>query len=172
MRIVITNRQNLCNLNAIATKTLVMFFAKKLQSLTPNVMFEDISLVITDDSGIQPINQTHFGRNKPTDVISFRYDPMPSDRGQHTGEIIVNAERALEVARKRLRWNAAKEFALYVAHGCNHLLGEDDNTKAGYARMRRRELRWLKEAANAGILGSLVLSKKRTQRRKTGRRHD
>jgi rRNA maturation RNase YbeY len=172
VRIAITNRQDVCKLNATATKKLVMFFAKKLQSLNPNITFGDISLVTINDTGIQTINQMQFGRNEPTDVISFRYNPIPGDRGRHTGEIIVNVQRALEVSRKRQHWNAAKELALYIAHGCDHLSGEDDDTEDGYARMRRRELRWLKDAENARLFSSPLLSRTPTHRKKTGRCND
>ena len=42
---------------------------------------------------------------------------------------------------------ADRELALYLAHGCDHLTGADDATPAGRARMRRRELGWLRELA-------------------------
>ena len=44
----------------------------------------------------------------------------------------------------------AHELALYIAHGCDHLAGEDDTTPAQRQRMRKRELRWLREVQKHG----------------------
>ena len=95
-----------------------------------------------------------------TDVLSQRYEPVPGDTAGAHGEIIVNAALAQELGPHH--WGrtgpgaAACELALYVAHGCDHLMGADDATPTERARMRRRELRWLRDAADCGILDGLM----------------
>ena len=80
-----------------------------------------------------------------TDVITQRYDAMPGEPAGVYGELYVNVDQALRVAPKRRGWSPAKELLLYVAHGMDHLSGADDLNPRDYDRMRRRELRWLKE---------------------------
>jgi len=114
--------------------------------------WKEISIVLVDDTGIKLLNQKHLENPEVTDVISFRYDPMPGDGGLFSGEIIVNAQRAAEEGRGRV----SLELALYIAHGCDHLAGETDRNRTECARMRRRELRWLKEAHELGLVDNLV----------------
>lgn len=113
--------------------------------------------MICDDTGIALVNQKHLGRCEPTDVISFAYDPIPGEPEGHTGEIIVNAQRAAGAAGAGgAGWTPSRELALYIAHGCDHLMDQTDGTGKERNRMRRRELRWLKEADTAGLLSDLI----------------
>jgi rRNA maturation RNase YbeY len=121
----------------------------------------ELSLVLTDDIGISRINREYLNRTGPTDVICFKYDPLPGEDNSVGGEIIVNVERAL--VEGRARGSVARELALYLAHGCDHLAGESDVTKAGYMRMRRRESRWLRDADRLGMIVGLL---RPVQRRK------
>ncbi|MFH0908093.1 MAG: rRNA maturation RNase YbeY [bacterium] len=102
-----------------------------------------VTVVLTDDRGIAQLNERFLKHKGPTDVISFRLDPVPGERGA-SGEVYVNTQRALQRATRR--WPASKELALYIAHGIDHLGGASDHTPRLRARMRRRELRWLKKA--------------------------
>ena len=80
-----------------------------------------------------------------TDVITQAYDAIPPEKPGLFGELFVNVDRARLAAPKRAGWSVAKELLLYVAHGMDHLSGADDHSSKDYARMRRRELRWLRE---------------------------
>lgn len=108
--------------------------------------------MLTDDNGITPPNLEFFGKNRPTDVISFRCDPIPGEEGA-TGDLIVNAECALREGPTHD--GPAAELALYIAHGFNHLSGADDNTPQKRAAMRRTEKRWL--AALQSEIKNLIL---------------
>ncbi|MBR2839203.1 MAG: rRNA maturation RNAse YbeY, partial [Kiritimatiellae bacterium] len=90
------------------------------------------------------------GAEGPTDVITQRYDPMPGEAPGVYGELYVNVDQALRAAPRRRGWSPAKELLLYVAHGIDHLSGADDLDSAGYRRMRRRELGWLREVEGRG----------------------
>jgi ssRNA-specific RNase YbeY (16S rRNA maturation enzyme) len=65
----------------------------------------------------------------------------------------VNAQRALAVGRRGP--GVERELALYIAHGLQHLAGASDRTPALRARMRKRELAWLKQAEKKGLLKAL-----------------
>jgi rRNA maturation RNase YbeY len=110
-------------------------------------------VVLLDDAGMAPANTSFFGTSYATDVISAHYEPMPGETGW-TGEILVNAERALVEGSRR--GSVAHELALYIAHGCQHLGGAADSTPMLRARMRRTELRWLREAHARGYLSELI----------------
>ncbi|MDE0838330.1 MAG: rRNA maturation RNase YbeY [Kiritimatiellae bacterium] len=117
--------------------------------------FTEITLVLTDDSGIRDVHQRCFGQDSTTDVISLNYDAIPGEAGGRSGELFVNLVCAWQNARKT--WAPSQELALYIAHGCDHLAGATDDTSAGRQTMRRRELRWLREAAQLGLLDKPLL---------------
>ncbi len=124
-----------------------------LKSATPGTVWREVTLLLTDDAGITQYNREFFGKDRPTDVISFRYEPVPGEKGT-TGDLIVNVERAVQTGPGHSGIDS--ELALYIAHGFNHLSGADDNTPARRAAMRRTELRQL-----AGLkqkTGTLVLN--------------
>ena len=129
---------------------------EKVQKLDRNQLWGELLLIITDDAGIAQINQEVFGRSNATDVISVSYEPMPHISDKSTAELIVNVQRAIEATSCVGKdWNKQKEFALYIAHGCDHLWGEDDHDEVGRKRMRRRELNWLKKLNQNNLLANL-----------------
>ena len=80
-----------------------------------------------------------------TDVITQGYEAIPPEPDGVYGELYVNADMATRAAPSRRGWSAAKELLLYVAHGMDHLSGADDHSPEDYWKMRRRELRWIRE---------------------------
>lgn len=102
------------------------------------------------------MNASVFGRPRPTDVITVSYDPLPGRTAPARAEIFVNAQRALAIGRREPR--VARELALYLAHGLQHLAGASDRTPALRARMRRRERTWLRAAEKKGLLKTLTIS--------------
>ena len=121
--------------------------------LNPQRQWEELSIVILDDEQIIPLNLQYFNKDRATDVISFAYPPSPGESA-YTGEIFINAERALQLGLKNK--GLAHEFALYLAHGCDHLTGADDQNPEEKLAMRRRELAWLKQAKEQKLLEHLI----------------
>jgi len=118
--------------------------------------WNEVTLVLTDNEGIEPVNRVHLSRQGATDVVSFTYPPMPGEGDGRTGEVLVNVQRAIERTVSRKNWDSSKELALYIAHGFDHLTGGRDRTVTGRARMRRTELRWLRQASILGLTNDLI----------------
>lgn len=110
-------------------------------------------IVLVDDAGMTQTNREYFGKNRPTDVISFRYDPVPGEDDAWSGDLIVNVDRAMQVGPDHK--GVDYELALYCAHGFDHLSGAEDDTDARRRKMRATETAWLKEAGGMaeGLIG-------------------
>ncbi len=141
MKTALINRQKR-RINLPAIRRLTAKLAAALEAVGPEIVWQEVALLLTDDVGITQYNREFFGKDSPTDVISFRGDPIPGEEGD-TGDLIVNVECAVREGLQHDGINA--ELALYIAHGFNHLSGADDDTPARRAAMRRTELHWLAE---------------------------
>ena len=131
-------------LTKVELKSAAAFFAAK-SSARIGVPFRAVTVILQDDAFSAEVHEAINGAAGATDVITQRYDAMPGEAEGVYGELYVNVDQALRVAPKRRNWSPAKELLLYVAHGMDHLSGADDLKPADYDRMRRRELKWLKE---------------------------
>jgi probable rRNA maturation factor len=144
MNVSVINRQKRWAVKEAKLRRLTEFFLLKAGKRA-GIVWGDVSVVLVDDKESRAINKAHLGHDYATDVISFNFDPIPGDPATGTcGEIIVNVEQAHRLGRRY--GGTARELALYIAHGCDHLSGENDKTPAQRQRMRKRELRWLREA--------------------------
>ena len=123
------------------------FFAAK-SSARSRLVFREVTVVLQDDAESAEVHVAINGAEGPTDVVTQRYDPMPGEEPGVYGELYVNVARAISAAPRRAGWSVAKELLLYVAHGMDHLAGEDDMTPRGYDAMRRRELAWIRAIAH------------------------
>ena len=141
MKTFVQNNQRTVPINVQAVKNLAAQLADCLAAADPDTLWGDITIVLTDDPGITQPNREFFGKDRATDVISFRYDPIPGEEPAATGDLIVNVDCALREGAARDGIDA--ELALYIAHGFNHLSGADDNTPKKRAAMRRTEKLWL-----------------------------
>ncbi len=98
---------------------------------------KDLSILFVDNKKITALNKKFFGRERPTNVISFSYmDGLP---GEVLGDIIISVERAEEEARTAGTYFYERLFTLIV-HGLTHIMGYDHVEDAGESRkMARRE---------------------------------
>ena len=154
MKTFIQNNQTTTPLNLPAIEKLVNKLAGCLVAADPNSVWDSVTVVLTDDEGITQTNRDFLDKDRPTDVISFRYDPIPGEDPAATGDLIINVECALREGPTHEGVDA--ELALYIAHGFDHLSGADDDTPARRAAMRETELRWL--AALKSDIQNLILS--------------
>lgn len=114
------------------------FIMKKVSGLAPEFNWCELSLVLTDDR-IRDLNREWFGKASVTDVISFAYPSAES-----TGEVIVNLQQAQ--GEGHLRRSPDHELALYIAHGCHHLMGAEDDSPEKKEAMLTLENTWVDEA--------------------------
>ncbi len=90
----------------------------------------EISVLLCDDAVIRTLNADYRDVDKATDVLSFaQEDP------RLLGDIVISLETAARQAQ-RAGWPPENEVALLAVHGLLHLLGHEDDTAAGAARMR------------------------------------
>lgn len=117
--------------------------------------YDTITLVITSNIGITPINRLALNHEGPTDVITLAYAATP--RTPASAEIFVNAQRAIEVAEQtRISpWSPNHELALYIAHGFDHLAGYDDAIPNEARNMRNRERGWVRRTDTLGLVDGL-----------------
>ena len=141
MKTHLINNQKTVPLNLETIQRLTNSLFNCLAAADPESVWGEVTIVLTDNEGITQPNREFFGKDRPTDVISFRYDPIPGEDPAATGDLIVNVECAV---REGPAHNGADaELALYIAHGFDHLSGADDDTDAQRAAMRKTEMQWL-----------------------------
>jgi rRNA maturation RNase YbeY len=128
-------------------KCAASFFAAK-SSARIAVPFREVTVVLQDDEASDAAHRAVMGVEGATDVITQGFDAMPPEPAGVYGELYVNCERAAAAAPSRRGWSVRKELLLYVAHGMDHLSGAEDLTGPDRARMRSRELRWVREYEN------------------------
>ncbi len=101
----------------------------------------DFSIFLTDNKGIAALNRKCFGKNGPTNVISFSY--LDGFQYEVLGDVIVSTERALEEARQADLLFHERVISLII-HGLLHVLGFDHEKGGPEARrMRYREKKLL-----------------------------
>ena len=89
-----------------------------------------LTVVITDNVGIQELNRDFLGLDEPTDVLSFsaQEDGGPFvaalEAKTYLGDVIISYPRAAEQAAERGH-PVEHELDLLVVHGILHLLGYD-----------------------------------------------
>lgn len=107
-----------------------------------------VTLVFVDDVVMRELNRRYRGTDRTTDVLSFGEDVPPRLRGAaaasrlapgpdgviELGDVVISGAQAARQARRR-RWPLASEVAFLAAHGTLHLLGFEDQTRAGYREM-------------------------------------
>ena len=130
------------------------WLGEKLAKKTAPAVWSEVSVILIDDDGITQTNHEYFGKNRPTDVISFRYDPIPGEANALTGDLIINVDRAVQEGGRR--GEIHYELALYIAHGFDHLSGAEDNTPEKHKKMRATETAWLRQAKTLNLLENLI----------------
>ncbi len=148
------NRQKSHLIQSKKLQNLTDWLGEQLAAKTAPESWGEVSIVLVDDEGITQINREYFGKNRPTDVISFRYDPVPGENAVFTGDLLVNVDRAVQEGT--VRGSITRELALYIAHGFDHLSGADDDTPEKRKKMRATETAWLHKADKDNLIDGLL----------------
>ncbi len=122
-----------------------------------------LTLLVTDDAGIQEMNKQYRTQNKPTDVLSFPLLEQPivnapadhlwetqtseANTGKQTPTFVTPPDMIMNLGDIVMSWptlvhQAAEanhsplyELQYLLAHGVLHLVGYDDHSEAGYEAM-------------------------------------
>ena len=146
------------NLDAVVNSTLHQV------AVTQQVM---LTLLVTDDAGIQEMNTHYRQQDKPTDVLSFPLleaplvdapaDQLWHPQEQNTPTFVTPPEMVMNLGDIVMSWPAilrqaqdaehapAYELLYLLSHGVLHLVGYDDQTEAGYQAMIRIQQTVLQE---------------------------
>ena len=139
VKIRLLNRQRALRVRLPAVRRLIQALANR--AFPAEAPFAELAVVLTDDAAMPAYKAGCFGFRAQTDVVTQAYAAVPGVCAA-TAELVVNAERARAEGRRR-PGGPARELALYLAHGLDHLAGADDDTPARRRAMRRRETAWL-----------------------------
>jgi len=154
MIIRVINRQKAARPATRKIKALLLFLMRRARPEFARSARAELNLLLADDENIRKLKLRFFEVDCVTDVITFSSRPRSTAVSVLTAEIVVNVEQACREGNAR--GSIDREFALYLAHGCDHLAGRDDRTTGARAKMRRRELGWLQEASRMRLLLGLL----------------
>jgi probable rRNA maturation factor len=103
-----------------------------------------VTLVVTDDEGIQALNREYLGRDAPTDVLAFSAQEAAGtfvaapEMEEYLGDVIVSYPRAVAQAEDHGH-SVDEELNLLIVHGVLHLLGYDHADEQEMAVMWARQ---------------------------------
>lgn len=102
-----------------------------------------VALLIVGDDEMARLHEQYKQSPGTTDVLTFDLRESPADAIE--GDIALCIDEAARQAQSRGH-EVRLELLLYAVHGLLHLCGYDDQTRAQYARMHRREDELLEKA--------------------------
>jgi rRNA maturation RNase YbeY len=100
----------------------------------------EVHCVLASDDELAALNRTFRGREGPTDVLAFPYDPETAG-GVH-GDVYVSLDRARAQAALHGEPVGREVWRLFV-HGALHLAGRDHDSDAADSAMRARQEEWV-----------------------------
>jgi probable rRNA maturation factor len=102
----------------------------------------ELALRIVDEAEITALNRQYRGKDGATNVLSFRFSPMPGVVTEQLGDIVVCAP---VVATEAVSQGKSLEahWAHMVIHGVLHLLGHDHHEEKDAQEMEALEIRLL-----------------------------
>jgi probable rRNA maturation factor len=118
-----------------------------LEALAHQSVEGDVTLVLTDDSQLQTLNNSYLKVDSPTDVLSFPASETDPETGRfYLGDILISLPLAERQARGAGHAPEA-ELQLLVVHGMLHLLGHD------HAELEEKKRMWTVQAEVLERLG-------------------
>lgn len=112
--------------------------------LSRRLSAKEVSLVIVGDTLMRRLNKETRGKDKITDVLSFREADSEFIRPKFLGEIVIDYQQIKRQA-KTFQTSVKQELIFILVHGLLHLVGYDDKTD--------------KEAKVMETLGNEIISK-------------
>lgn len=104
----------------------------------------ELSILLTDDAAMRDLNRIYRGKDRPTNVLSFRVPAGPLGERVILGDVALARETALREARGQGKPLEAHLCHLTV-HGILHLLGFDHEQDHEAGEMEALERRILEQ---------------------------
>ena len=98
-----------------------------------------VSIALVGDTAMRRLNKKFLKKDRPTDVLAF------PDNNDYLGEIIIDYAQIKRQARNFSGNDAKKELVFILVHGLLHLLGYEDKTETGCAKMERLGKEFIKK---------------------------
>jgi probable rRNA maturation factor len=93
---------------------------------------------ITDEAESRRLNRDYRGKDTPTNVLSFPFEPLPGIAVWHVGDLVICAPVVASEARRQGKASEA-HWAHIVVHGTLHLQGYDHDSDEQAGEMERLE---------------------------------
>lgn len=106
----------------------------------------ELSILLTDDGGIKPLNGRWRGRDVATDVLSF-----PLEEGPVLGDVVISVQTAAGRVDVGV-WELEDELLFLLIHGTLHLVGHDHQDPAERDAMEAEEQRLWTVLGRTGTL--------------------
>lgn len=116
-------------------------FAEQAINVITEAKGKDLSVAFVSDRKIKELNRIFRDKNKPTDVLSFPYEPDRYDyleTENFLGDIVISLETAERQAAEN-SLSLETEIKQLILHGILHLCGYDHENDGG--EMNRLELK-------------------------------
>ena len=112
MSVVISSAVSSADLETLKQDALLLLTASQCEDM-------ELSILVTDDPGIQALNAQWRGKEQPTDVLSF-----PQEDEVLLGDLVLSLDTAARQALERGH-SLRSELRILMIHGLLHLLGYD-----------------------------------------------
>ena len=93
---------------------------------------------VVDEAESQALNRDYRGRDQPTNVLSFPFEPPPGVPSEHLGDLVICAPVVAREAAEQGK-PLAHHWAHMVVHGVLHLRGYDHVEAADAETMEAKE---------------------------------
>ena len=113
-----------------------------------NLKVKSLDIIFTNDSKVRKLHKDFFDLDSNTDVITFNLSESPEDEIE--GEIYISINRAVEQSR-HYKVSAPLEVCRLIVHGCLHLAGYNDTSKAKLSEMKSKEDQLVEEISHLFI---------------------
>lgn len=98
----------------------------------------EVVVRVTDEAESRRLNHDYRGKDGPTNVLSFPFEPPPGVNLQHLGDLVICAPVVEREAQEQGK-AAEAHWAHMLVHGMLHLQGFDHETDADAAEMEALE---------------------------------
>ncbi|MFA4984349.1 MAG: rRNA maturation RNase YbeY [Candidatus Omnitrophota bacterium] len=117
-------------------QSFVKRLVRRVLSLEKAASQGEITVCFVNSRAMREVNLNYLGRNLSTDVIAF--DLSEQSPRLLIGDILISSDAAFSNARL-FKTTPRYELFLYLVHGLLHLLGYNDQTRAGRLLMQKKQ---------------------------------